>query len=149
MSQNAEPNEENVARRAALWVLVSMDISSAGPEPLLTNTYSTMVELDERVSEVWEQVEERVSGVWEAWDALNEEVQSLSPRWKLERMATVDRNILRLGAWELLQNYRGPLEVINAYVDLSKEYGEKNTPGFVNGLLDQLCQDHKIALRRG
>ena len=149
MSQNAQPNEENVARRAALWILVSMDISNTGPEPLLTNTYSTMIELDERVSEVWDRVEERVSGVWEAWDALNEEVQGLSPRWKLERMATVDRNILRLGAWELLQSYRGPLEVINAYVDLSKEYGEKNTPGFVNGLLDQLCQDHKIALRRG
>jgi N utilization substance protein B len=141
--------EAVVARRAALWVLVSMDINGSGPDPLLMDMYTTMTEVDELVIASWPQVEERVQGVWAMWDALNEQVQELSPRWKLDRMATVDRNILRLGAWELLDGYAAPLETINACVELGKEYGEKGTPGFVNGLLDQLCQDHQIPLRRG
>ena len=68
----------------------------------------------------------------------------MSPHWKLERMASIDRNILRLGAWEILTNHRSPIVVINACVELGKLYGEKDTPGFINGLLDQLCKNHKI-----
>ncbi len=150
----SRPNEERagdtvVARRAALWILVSMDINRSGPEPLLTDMFVTLTDMDELIGESWPQIETRVRGVWGMWDALNEQIQELSPRWKLDRMATVDRNILRLGAWELLDGFSAPLETINACVDLGKEYGEKGTPGFVNGLLDQLCQDHQISLKRG
>ena len=62
-------------------------------------------------------------------------------------MAPIDRNILRLGAWELLHAKSSPLPVINACVDLGKEFGEKSTSGFINGLLDELCKANDVALK--
>ncbi|MEM1348490.1 MAG: transcription antitermination factor NusB [Myxococcota bacterium] len=142
----SEPDKrkDRVARRVALWTLFAMDVTCSEPEPLMTDLFSTAMDLEEGAPEVWEHVESRVLGVFERLDLLNEEIQELSPRWRLGRMGTIDRNLLRLGAWEILQEFRRPVEVINDCVELAKEYGEKTTPGFVNGLLDQLCKNHGI-----
>ena len=61
-------------------------------------------------------------------------------------MATIDRNILRLGAWELLSGDQPPRAVINACIELGKDYGEQGTPAFINGLLDELCRRHEIPI---
>jgi len=142
----SEPDrrQDRVARRVALWVLFAMDVTHSEPEPLMTDMFSTAMDLEEDTPDAWEFVEARVLGVFERLDALNEEIQGLSPRWRLGRMGTIDRNLLRLGAWEILQEFRRPVDVINDCVDLAKDYGEKTTPGFVNGLLDQLCKNHGI-----
>ena len=47
-------------------------------------------------------------------------------------------------SWESYRITSSPIVVINACVELGKLYGEKDTPGFINGLLDQLCKNHKI-----
>ncbi len=60
--------------------------------------------------------------------------------WRLNRMTPVDRNVLRLGAYELLFDpERPPLEVvINEAIELARRYGSKDSGGFVNGILDKL-----------
>lgn len=139
--------EQQRARRAALWVLYLVDVGGADPREALEQSRQTIEELEPEVVDRWSMVEARVMGVFDNFEAVNEAVQSVSPRWKIERMAPVDRNILRLGTWELLMGQmEQPIAVIDHCVELGKEYGEKNTPGFVNGLLDQLCQDHSISL---
>ncbi len=69
-----------------------------------------------------------------------------SKRWKVKRMAAIDRNILRIGVFELLDGRLPPRDVIYDCVDLAKKYGDVPTPRFVNGILDQVCRDHDIKL---
>jgi N utilization substance protein B len=62
--------------------------------------------------------------------------------WRLSRMTPVDRNVLRLGAYELLFDPLGPpIEVaINEAIELAQRYGSKDSGGFVNGILDKLAR---------
>ena len=58
--------------------------------------------------------------------------------WTADRLARVDRAILRLGAWELLGTDIPPAVAINEAVELAKEYGGADSPAFVNGILDSI-----------
>lgn len=135
------------ARRAALWLLYSIDVTDGSPVDALSASRQTLAELDEGSTSYWVEIETRVRGVREKIEKIDEVVQAVSPRWRLERMASIDRNILRLGAWEILEAELAPIAVIDGCVELGKEFGEKGTSAFVNGLLDQICQDHDIKMR--
>jgi N utilization substance protein B len=61
--------------------------------------------------------------------------------WRLVRMAVVDRNVLRLGAYELLYVPETPSRVaLDEAIELARRYGSADSPAFVNGVLDRLCQ---------
>ncbi len=141
MSQSQEK-----AREGALWVLYGLDITDNEPEFGLEGTQMLAAEFDAEVAETWGHVEERIRGIHDDWDHVNEALQNVSPKWRIERMAVVDRNILRLGVWEILKTPIPPIVTINACVEIGKTYGESETSGFVNGLLDQLCSDHDIEI---
>ena len=134
------------ARRAALRVLYAIDVSGLPLEKALADTRETLREEDDDPNPYWEEVALRVRGVIEALDKLDDEIRVLSPSWRIDRMAAVDRNLLRLGIFEILDKITEPLIVINACVELAKEFGAASTPGFINGLLDQLCQNHDISI---
>ena len=71
--------------------------------------------------------------------SLDSPIQSHSNNWRIDRMAIVDRNILRLGAYELL-NTDTPLQIVlNEAVDLARRFGSDPSPAFVNGILDALA----------
>lgn len=71
---------------------------------------------------------------------LDKLISSSSKNWRLERMARVDRNILRLGACELAAFPQVPVRVvINEAVELAKEFGTADSPAFVNGVLDRVA----------
>lgn len=134
------------ARRAALRVLYAVDVGDADADETLDNTRQALAEEGDDPDAYWDEVVDRVRGVWSQRDEIDEQIRGLSPDWRIERMATVDRNLLRLGIFELLEGTAPPLVTINACVELAKEFGAASTPGFINGLLDQLCQDHDIPL---
>lgn len=135
------------AQRAALWLLYAMDVAQGTAEDALGAARGTLSEIDGDVAGYWEQIESRVRGVASQRAEIDEIVQKVSPRWRLERMAKIDRNILRLGTWEIVSAGLAPIAVIDSCVDLGKEYGEQGTGAFVNGLLDQICKDHGITMR--
>lgn len=60
--------------------------------------------------------------------------------WSLDRMAVTDRNVLRLGAYEILYSDTPPRVAINEAVELAKRFGAKPSAQFVNGVLDPLLQ---------
>jgi N utilization substance protein B len=136
--------EGRKARAAALWSLYGMDVANRLNPAWIDDFYPIAHDLDPEVSALWHDVEARLLGVLSDLEHLDEEIQKVSPRWRVERMANIDRNILRLGAWEIFKRDTPAIVVINACVELAKDYGEQNTPGFVNGLLDQICKDHDI-----
>lgn len=66
-------------------------------------------------------------------------IESRSEHWKLSRMPTIDRNILRLGITELIYLTDIPKSVtINEYLEIAKKYGGGDSSGFVNGILDKI-----------
>lgn len=144
MNKSKSVEREILARKVALWLLFAMDATGRHAEELMFDSYATLHDLEPGLEDAWHRVEERMTGVTDEFARLNATIQEISPRWKLERMAMIDRNILRLGAWEILSDAQPPLAVINACIELAKLYGEKGTPAFVNGLLDELCKRHEI-----
>lgn len=71
-------------------------------------------------------------------------VKSQAEHWRLERMPAVDRNILRLAVFELLDGDDvPPLVVLDEAIELAKRYGSEQSGAFVNGLLDGLLRSHK------
>lgn len=140
-----EPSPKK-ARRAALRVLYAIDVSGLSPREALKGARHTLDDSEADMEAIWEGVVTRVEGVCAKVDEIDEEIRTLSPTWRIERMAAVDRNLLRLGIFEILEKLSSPLVVINACVELAKEFGAASTPGFINGLLDQLCQNHGISI---
>lgn len=81
------------------------------------------------------------AGVASHLEELDALIVRYSEHWRLERMTAVDRNILRLAAYELLyQPDVPPKVVINEAVELAKRYGSESSGAFVNGLLDRIRQ---------
>jgi len=67
-----------------------------------------------------------------------------SANWSLERMARVDLALLRLGTFELLCSLDTPASVvINEAIEIGKRYGSKETPAFVNGILDKIAKTER------
>ncbi|HSD65080.1 MAG TPA: transcription antitermination factor NusB [Vicinamibacteria bacterium] len=70
---------------------------------------------------------------------LDEAIATAATNWRLDRIAAVDRTILRLGAYELVAEAQTPAAVIlDEAVELAKRFGEADSPAFVNGVLDAI-----------
>ncbi len=82
-----------------------------------------------------------IAGVRENRAKIDETIQQVAENWRLDRMAAIDRNILRLGAYELLFLPEVPSKVaINEALELAKRYSTAQSSRFVNGILDKLLQ---------
>ena len=83
-----------------------------------------------------------VIGVDKRVDEIDENIKNnLSKDWKLERIESVARAILRAGTYEIISRPDIPTSVIiNEYVDVTKAFFEDSTPGFVNGVLDKIAK---------
>jgi len=73
---------------------------------------------------------------------IDPKITATAVNWRLSRMTPVDRNVLRLAAYELLFDPAGePLEVlIDEAIELARRYGSKDSPAFVNGILDKIAR---------
>lgn len=84
-----------------------------------------------------------LSGVRRNRGELDPLLAERTENWSIERMAVTDRNVLRLGAFELLYSDTPPRVAINEAVDLARRFGSKHSFQFVNGILDHVLQDLK------
>ncbi|MBI5420395.1 MAG: transcription antitermination factor NusB [Deltaproteobacteria bacterium] len=113
-----------------------MDALGVGPDeaiPLFTLTSAPPS--DEKY------YDETVRGVWEHREEVDALIRQAAEHWRLERMALVDRNILRLGAYEICRSADVPFVVaINEAVDLGKRYGSEESGAFINGILDKISE---------
>jgi N utilization substance protein B len=81
------------------------------------------------------------SGVRRNVQELDTMLSGMAENWAMQRMAVTDRNILRMGAFEILYTETPPRVVINEAVELAKRYGARQSPQFVNGLLDRFLRE--------
>lgn len=83
-----------------------------------------------------------VRGVAENLAEVDKRISAASQNWRLERMGRVDRNLLRMGTWELMAQKDVPRAVvIDEAVELAKAYGTEDSSSFVNGVLDRIATD--------
>ena len=95
-------------------------------------------------AEAKEFTEERIRGVKAAQTAIDKTLEGRLAHWSLYRLGTVERNVLRLGIWELDNCPEIPVPiVINECVDLAKFFSETKSGRFVNGVLDKYAKDRR------
>jgi transcription antitermination factor NusB len=76
-------------------------------------------------------------------EAIDDMIRSVLEHWQLERVSYIDRTILRLACAEMMYHKDIPPKVsINEYIEIAKRYGDKDSPSFINGILDAVA--HKI-----
>ena len=83
-----------------------------------------------------------VNGVRRNRGELDCQLEEIAENWSLPRMAAIDRNILRLGAYEILYTSVPGRAVINEAVELAKRFGSAQSSRFVNGILDRVLASH-------
>ncbi len=124
------------AREYALQVLYQMEIRKDGCEESLKSFWERETEKEKVVVEFTGQL---VRGVAENMRELDAVITKYAANWQIDRMAVVDKNILRMAAFEILRLDDIPPKVsINEAVDMAKKYGDKDSGKFVNGILDKI-----------
>lgn len=105
---------------------------------------------------VWRMIEERLedeeqtrfswflyAGTMKHRDSIDQRISQVAKNWSLKRMAATDRNLLRLGCFEMDYHDTPKNVVIDESVELAKKFGTENSAGFVNGILDKLGGEQK------
>jgi N utilization substance protein B len=134
------------ARQCALQILYQLDGQaphggSIGLTEVLDQFWANFEEEAAQNRETVEFCEALLHGVFNHLHEIDDAIQKSTHHWRLERMARVDRNILRLSTFELLFLEDVPTQVaLNEAVDLAKEFGTEESSAFVNGILDRLAQ---------
>ena len=89
-----------------------------------------------------EAAERLAYGAFREREAIDELIEGASQNWRLERLAAVDRNLLRLSVYELMHEPRVPTAVvIDEAVEIAKRFGAEQSAGFVNGVLDAVARE--------
>jgi N utilization substance protein B len=126
-------------REAALQMLFQLEASGVTAPQAIELFWRTYEDADPEGKAYADAI---VRGVAESLAALDKRVASASQNWRLERMSRVDRNLLRLGTWELMFRADIPRAVIlDEAVELAKSFGTDESSGFVNGVLDRIAND--------
>jgi N utilization substance protein B len=126
-------------REAALQMLFQLEASGVTPESAIELFWRTYEDADPEGKGYADTI---VRGVSENLAAIDKRVAAASQNWRLERMSRVDRNLLRLGTWELMLRADVPRAVIlDEAVELAKSFGTEESSGFVNGVLDRIAND--------
>lgn len=132
------------SREFALQVLYQMDLTHNGYQEVLSNFWQSQ-EREDIEKEVKEFTDELIKGVAQNLEAIDAKICQYATNWQLNRMAVVDRNILRLSSYELMFRSDIPPKVsINEAVELAKKYSGNEAGKFVNAILDKIKQEtHK------
>ncbi|MCG7526292.1 transcription antitermination factor NusB [Streptomyces sp. OfavH-34-F] len=137
----------NTARKRAFQILFEADQRGASVLTVLAD-WVRHSRSDTRQPPVTEYTMELVEGYAQYADRIDDLIVTYSEGWDLDRMPVVDRNILRLGAYELIWVDATPdAVVIDEAVQIAKEFSTDDSPSFVNGLLARF-KDLKPNLRR-
>lgn len=125
------------AREMALQILFQSEFSSQITLDQLLEVFGGQVDRETK-----EYAQSLIEGVRENAANVDVMIQQSSQHWKIDRMSTVDRNILRIAVFEMKMSHN-PLKeniAIDEAIELAKKYGTTDSSGFVNGVLDHVSR---------
>ncbi|MDP3722045.1 MAG: transcription antitermination factor NusB [Candidatus Omnitrophota bacterium] len=130
------------SREYALQLLYQMDIRPDDPRQILEEFWGLCGPLED----VKAFANQLVTGTKDHLAAIDALITQHAANWDLKRMAVIDRNILRLGVYELLHMNDVPPKVcINEAIELAKRFGDAESSKFINGILDAVHKHHARA----
>lgn len=134
------------SRQLALQVLYAVDVSAARRRAEPSEAELARAEAFESVAASFDLPEgarafakELVHGVQERREQLDRLLAEHARNWRVDRMAAVDRNVLRIAVYELLATDTPPAVVIDQAVQLARRFGDDPSPAFVNGVIDAIA----------
>ncbi|MBL9024576.1 MAG: transcription antitermination factor NusB [Myxococcales bacterium] len=132
----------SIARECALMMLFGLEASGEDPQSAARDFFAGLAgdaglttDDDARAY-----AREIATGVRGSVDRIDETIRKASEHWRIERMSRVDRNVLRIGAWELQQGVPRAVTIDEA-VELAKRFGTAESGSFVNGILDRVAEN--------
>jgi N utilization substance protein B len=131
------------ARIAAMQVLSILIVRNKVLKDDVEEAISTITSeyfLQERESDFFRSL---VLGVVKNWSVIDGQIEKYAPKWPVKDLASVDRSVLEIGIFELLYSDTPTPVVINEWVEIAKEFGDKGTAPFVNGVLSKIHTNHR------
>ncbi|MEX0793926.1 MAG: transcription antitermination factor NusB [Pirellulaceae bacterium] len=125
------------AREVVLQILYQEDLNPDADPRLADEFLRGRLKQDEQLIEFGRYL---LVGTREHRKKIDMQLERFADNWSLKRMAATDRNLLRLGAFEILYSNTPGRVAINEAVELAKRFGGKHSPQFVNGLLDRVLK---------
>jgi N utilization substance protein B len=128
------------ARECALQMLFAADVASTRPDELARNFWSELAdgELDEDGREFATRL---ALGTLAHLEEVDERIKSRAEHWRIDRMATVDRNVLRLAVYEFLHEPTPRTVAINEALEVARRFSTYEATQFINGILDAIKRD--------
>ena len=134
--------KRRTARELALKFLYQTEFNSNSPDSEL-NAFCDRANVSEEVKNFTQAL---IKNILFHKKEVAELLEKISANWAPDRMAVIDKNILRLGICELLFDPTTPPKVvINEAVEIAKKFGTEESPDFINGILDKVFKDSKVA----
>ena len=134
--------KRRAARELALKFLYQTEFNSNSPDSEL-NSFCERANVSEEIQDFTQTLIKNIFVHKKEVDGL---LKKISANWVPDRMAMIDKNILRLGICELLfDSTTPPKVVINEAVEIAKKFGTEESPDFINGILDKVFKDSKVA----
>ncbi|HET8541586.1 MAG TPA: transcription antitermination factor NusB [Anaeromyxobacter sp.] len=139
------PAKRTKARERALQALYQIDVAAEGIDDALARFWKSFEPVEREVMDLAEAL---VRGVADHRRTIDDTIERISTHWRLDRMAKVDRNVLRLAVYELLRTDVPVKVVINEAIELGKKFGSESSGAFVNGVLDRVAAELPAERRR-
>ena len=134
--------KRRAARELALKFLYQTEFNSNSPDSEL-NSFCERANVSEEIQDFTQTLIKNIFIHKKEVDGL---LKKISSNWVPDRMAMIDKNILRLGICELMfDSTTPPKVVINEAVEIAKKFGTEESPDFINGILDKVYKDSKVA----
>ena len=126
------------AREHALQILFQLDIRKEKPSAAVLKHFWAEYQPDEEIRNFAEEI---VKGTFKHLPKINDLIHQCAKNWSLDRMAVVDRNVLRIAIYESLYRIDIPTSVtINEAIEIAKKFGTDESGAFVNGILDRVAR---------
>jgi N utilization substance protein B len=127
------------AREYALQMLFQWDITHDDIEQIVVTFFQNQPEESQPAVDFARQL---VTGTVEHVEQIDEIIRRHAEHWRLDRMATVDRNVLRLAVQEFLYDKESPKTVvINEAIEIARRFSGQESPQFINGVLDSIKKE--------
>jgi transcription antitermination protein NusB len=128
------------ARERALQALYQLDMAKGTAQEALASAWASEPEEGSPDPDALHFAEDIVHGVVEHLAEIDALIESHSHNWRVDRMARIDRNVLRLAIYELKYRVDIPRNVtLNEAIELGKMFGAEGSSAFINGLLDRIA----------
>lgn len=135
-------SNRHLARSIVMQILYQWDFRGRPTAALPAIVNSCVAEFGEGLSENKTYIKESVEKIIDALTEVDKDIAAYADNWPIDQMTIIDRNILRIGTFEMKHNDAIPAKVaINEAIELAKNYGGPSSGKFVNGILGAMYND--------